>query len=352
MRRMTLVGGLILLLMIAFAIARKEPLQRDNWQHEGQLRMMSFSHAKHVKEQGMACEDCHTMAKTSIQSQDNLFAGHEQCQQCHEEQLTSTCNYCHSDARRAIAIPQPRPELVFSHALHLGAAKLECSTCHAGIDSASTMEHTAMPSMSLCMDCHTSKKVSNKCATCHTDFAGLIPDDHLTGDFQRDHKRLTRIASQEISCATCHNESFCQDCHTGDELRSFGETGDLMVEPSPKSGVRDSPRQLRLMVAHDINYRFTHGIDARSKIIDCSRCHQQQQEFCGECHTAGGNLTQGSIRPAWHDEPGFTTIGAGTGGGRHAELARRDLESCIACHDVDGRDPSCMVCHTDGIKVR
>lgn len=51
------------------------------------------------------------------------------------------------------------------------------------------------------------------------------------------------------------------------------------------------------------------------------------------------------IMPASHLLPGFFTFGAGTGGGEHAKLARRDIESCIACHDVQGADPTCTGCH-------
>ena len=48
-----------------------------------------------------------------------------------------------------------------------------------------------------------------------------------------------------------------------------------------------------------------------------------------------------------HIGPDFKTIGVGSGGGEHAILARRDLESCTACHDVQGADPSCITCHLD-----
>ena len=45
-------------------------------------------------------------------------------------------------------------------------------------------------------------------------------------------------------------------------------------------------------------------------------------------------------------------IGVGSGGGDHATLAKRDTERCMACHDVNGADPTCITCHfdADGIK--
>ena len=161
--------------------------------------------------------------------------------------------------------------------------------------------------------------------------------------------RLSR--DNTVSCATCHAESFCQDCHTGTELQSLGFKKDLMSEPSSRSSTKDSPKQLRLQQAHGLNYRYTHGIDAKSKILDCASCHEQQS-FCATCHEAGGNISQGTFKPESHRIAGFTTIGKGTGGGRHAELARRDIESCAACHDVQGSDPTCMLCHSETGVVR
>jgi hypothetical protein len=45
-------------------------------------------------------------------------------------------------------------------------------------------------------------------------------------------------------------------------------------------------------------------------------------------------------------------MGVGSGGGLHAKLAKRDIETCAACHDAQGADPACILCHTDydGIK--
>ncbi|MBI3579527.1 MAG: hypothetical protein HY089_08995 [Ignavibacteriales bacterium] len=58
------------------------------------------------------------------------------------------------------------------------------------------------------------------------------------------------------------------------------------------------------------------------------------------------------FKPATHQEAGFVTLGVGSGGGKHASLARRDIESCASCHDAQGADPTCTTCHTDpdGIK--
>jgi hypothetical protein len=48
-------------------------------------------------------------------------------------------------------------------------------------------------------------------------------------------------------------------------------------------------------------------------------------------------------------EPGFKLFTKGSGGGLHAKLAERDIEYCASCHDVEGADPVCMMCHTEKI---
>jgi hypothetical protein len=58
------------------------------------------------------------------------------------------------------------------------------------------------------------------------------------------------------------------------------------------------------------------------------------------------------IAPQSHRQPGFTTLGVNTGGGLHSELAKKDVESCVSCHDMQGADPVCITCHfdNDGVK--
>jgi hypothetical protein len=312
---------------------------------------LKFSHRFHVEEQGIACEDCHTTATSSKLSSDNLLGDHSSCQTCHEEQISSDCAFCHTTPDNVVPIPKPTPELIFSHERHL-TENIECQTCHVGVETVDYVTSKNMPSMVSCMTCHAEKKISTNCETCHTNFTSLVPEDHLVADFRKRHKELTRVAMMDVSCATCHtSESFCQDCHTGAELTGFGLERDLMPEPSARGSVKDSPKQLRLQQVHALNYRFTHGFDAKSRLVDCSSCHEQQS-FCATCHQAGGNVTQIKFKPENHKIAGFARIGRGSGGGLHAELARRDIENCMSCHDVQGNDPTCFACHTETGAVR
>jgi hypothetical protein len=306
---------------------------------------LKFSHSKHAVEREIACADCHGAVLESKLASDRIVPGHESCQSCHEEQVNNDCAYCHENPDDIRPAAAPVRDLIFSHETHAKTGAIGCETCHGSAEGVEAGTAMAIPAMAACVDCHsTTGKASVECEACHSDFARLLPTDHLASGFMKEHDRPVRVGLLEVDCATCHRESFCQECHTGDQLRGFGSTPGLMAVPGARMPLKDSPDALRLQAAHELNYRYTHAIDARSRIVDCASCHDARA-FCAECHEAGGIGGPGRIKPQSHFEAGFVTIGAGTGGGRHAEMGRRDIESCVSCHDVEGKDPSCMLCH-------
>jgi hypothetical protein len=318
-------------------------------------KSVKFSHQNHVVEREIACVDCHTAAAESESSLDRLIPGHQSCETCHGEAIENDCAFCHTNPDQIEPEILPSRDLVFSHKKHAGTGGIACETCHgaltapAGDSSASapmTMEEASphIPAMAMCVDCHSTGQVSVNCETCHSNFTNLIPENHLVSGFAKEHRRPVRLGGMDVTCSTCHTESFCQDCHTGDQLRGFGGTRGLMTVPGARQSLKDSPDELRLQAAHDLNYRFTHSIDARNRMIDCSTCHDRQT-FCADCHQNGGVLTEGKIKPQSHFEAGWVTIGPASGGGRHAQMGRRDIESCVSCHDVEGQDPTCVLCH-------
>ena len=345
--------SLLILPLLAAALvtglARRGPAPAS-WPENDDSRTLKFSHKFHVKEAGVACADCHKKASSSASASDNLRPVHENCATCHEEQVNSQCGYCHRDTTDIRAAARPVRTLVFAHAQHVTMKGVECTTCHAGLDSVDYAGPDNMPSMTTCVTCHDNAKATGTCESCHTSFVNLVPSDHLAPDFRKEHRRLTRLGNLEVSCATCHTQTFCADCHGAAPLERFGKSA-LMSEPSPRVGSpTDGPKQMTLQMTHNMNYRYTHGIDAKAKATECYSCHIAQT-FCEQCHAVGDNLTPG-MKPASHLAPGFTTLGVGSGGGVHAQLALRDIESCASCHDARGADPVCITCHNDpdGIK--
>ncbi len=327
---------------------------REGDYDQDRSKLIIFSHAKHVGEFGMACIDCHDAAKTSTLASDNLLSKKTNCQSCHEEQLNTNCTYCHTsdDPATYVAFASPRRELRFPHDVHATDENMACETCHAGMDKVDRAGVRNVPSKATCNTCHDDRKLSNACELCHTNFASLRPKGHDRTDFAREHKFLARVST--AMCGACHTQESCMDCHNGVQLQRVNVPGrDLMTTRSPRLIAIDRGQGSALAKVHDLNFRFTHGAFAKGRISDCQSCHNQAQErTCVQCHEAGGNITQVNFKPATHLQGGFATLGVGSGGGAHAQLARRDIESCASCHDVQGADPTCITCHADPDGIR
>lgn len=314
-------------------------------------KSIKFSHKFHIEQAGAECTSCHGAASTSKSSGDNLLGTKADCASCHDVEDTDECLKCHVSLESAGPFENPARELIFSHEAHVTAQDMKCEDCHTGLEAVDYASGANLPSMTTCNTCHNDMKVTNACESCHTDFVTLVPPDHERSDFIRNHREVVRLGALDASCQTCHREdTFCQDCHQPAGLKTFG-TRDRAVDPSARRWTKDSPDQMKLQSVHELNYRFTHGIDAKSRAAECQSCHEPQT-FCADCHSAGGNITQPRFKPASHAVPGFTTLGPGSGGGLHAEEARRDIESCASCHNVEGQDPTCFTCHTETGRVR
>jgi c(7)-type cytochrome triheme protein len=336
----------LILIIIAISFVSVAMVNKNNGNlEENRAAKIKFSHKFHVVEQSVACADCHINASKSTSAEDKLFGDHTSCQTCHQEQIDNNCEFCHVDKDNPVAFENPKREIMFSHEKHVSMQNVNCETCHKGLSEVDYSSDKNMPNMETCNTCHNNTKASNICENCHTNFASLLPNDHRFGNYKREHKELVRVGAMEVNCTTCHEETFCQQCHDGASLTKFGKDG-FLSDPALKMTHRDSPKLLNLQMVHEMNYRFTHSIDAKSKASDCYSCHEKET-FCSTCHQAGGNITESQFKPRWHETSNFTTFGVGSGGGLHAEMARRDIESCISCHDVDGADATCVTCHVD-----
>jgi hypothetical protein len=346
-----LASGFLLALLCVFAFTVISS-SREVGQTQQKPSSVKFSHRFHVRDAGVACADCHTAAPTSKLASDTLFAKHEQCQTCHEEQINSKCVFCHTndDPSTYTATQPQRRNLIFSHETHVKGQKLECEKCHTGVDQAEIGISVRIPAMPTCNTCHNDVKASNACEGCHVDLAALRPREHNRTDFVREHKTIARLST--ATCATCHTQETCADCHNGSDLVRVDLAGKDLASPrSPRIAAADRGQGMKLTKIHDLNFKFTHGIAASKKGTECQTCHEQQT-FCATCHNAGGDVNQAKFVPQSHQQAGFVTFGVGSGGGLHAKLAKRDIENCAACHDTQGADPACIQCHTDsdGIK--
>ncbi len=301
-----------------------------------------FSHQKHLKDGGMECSDCHASIAQSTKAEDRNLPGHDVCQNCHDVEDDKNCTYCHVDEENLQPWPTPDRKFYFNHQVH---SSMGCEKCHAGIEEVDTGAGRFIPSQQSCNACHNGLVATMECLECHPLTTQFRPDNHVPA-WSREHAVHVRAGISD--CGHCHTNNYCQECHES--------TGLISTKIVPQSYYPNYAPHLKgqetqvIKSVHGLNYRFVHQLDAAGKEKDCQVCHETSS-YCGQCHNSGLNA---QMRPAWHGGPdwGAIALGVGTGGGRHAELARRDIERCAACHEVQGADPTCLMCHTDfdGIK--
>ena len=103
------------------------------------------------------------------------------------------------------------------------------------------------------------------CTECHSDSWGSL--NHQAPDFFAKHKFY---ASSKAACASCHQESFCSDCHAHKEE----------IKPSDK--FKDSVER---NLPHRGDYLSQHKIDGKINPASCVKCHgRQNNEGCVRCH--------------------------------------------------------------------
>ncbi len=305
--------------------------------------VLVFSHARHAA-RGATCDRCHPAATTSRSSVDLLLPTEAACRACHAidraAPTAASCGACHRGFSPTAAVPRVSsepPALKFSHAAH---AKTNCRQCHALV-----ADRLALPSMASCLGCH--RDASSRCTTCHLATpsgrvdvslsgwlgaspsgtaadalsARLRPRSNLFGDahdatFATNHRAAA--ARSDRTCASCHDESYCADCHAG---------------------------TVRPLDYHPADYLQAHSLEARRAASECSTCHRQQS-FCVGCHERSGVAPRAASELDRTGDPfhpaRWASVERGAAQNLHAVSARRNLTTCTSCH----RESDCLPCHS------
>jgi hypothetical protein len=306
---------------------------------------LRFSHAQHAGTLALACTTCHDRAATSRSAVDLLTPPEAACRDCHAIDRTrpdgtgsgpaTACKACHPGYTPGAAVARiaiPTANLKFSHAAHATAT---CQSCHGDLakDAVGLATRDHLPRMESCMTCHDGVTAAETCTTCHLATPGgrvrtELPDGRLVpmggvggaphdADFRVHHERVAQ--AEPRTCAACHEERFCADCHLG------------TTKP---------------MDFHAGDYVSMHAVEARRGVPDCAACHNSQR-FCVSCHERSGvgvrgdsgferTGTSGRFHP-----PGWADAG-GRGPDHHATEAQKNLKACTSCH----REDFCLECHT------
>jgi hypothetical protein len=314
--------------------------------------IIKFSHSFHADL--ATCSDCHGAIAQSTTLKGGVMPGHDECGSCHNVEDADACVTCHYDDNFEPLL-QKTSELLFNHKFHIEDQKMECQSCHRGLNEVDYSFQAVQPHPAMidCYSCHNDRQVAtNACEACHTQTGHLRPQSHQSANFMKMHK--FNSLNLDANCGMCHdsNNNSCIDCHAANNVMTASNRADDFIMPYAPNNFTDGSKQQRVNRVHELNYRFFHGIDAKNKRMDCQSCHETES-FCATCHQSEGrDFAMGGIIPATHLKPGFIFSGVGSGGGEHANLARRDIENCSACHDTFGGDPTCINCHldSDGVK--
>jgi hypothetical protein len=135
------------------------------------VQPIPFPHNTHIAKKAV-CADCHESAdKGPIAGIPSV----KTCMICHSQIATDKplIKQVTSYADKGIEIPWQRvygftheAHVHFNHAPHI-RANVDCSTCHGDVANQTVAERVVDHNMGFCVNCHTAKKASNDCLTCH-----------------------------------------------------------------------------------------------------------------------------------------------------------------------------------------
>jgi predicted CXXCH cytochrome family protein len=247
-----------------------------------------FDHATH----GALTGDC-AMCHAGITTGESAYPEPSLCASCHDGEQMRTVDWSPPTG------PSPAG-LAFSHTAH---PALECAQCHQS-DGDLVRANTEG-----CLSCHGIAEHQNTavsdCELCHVQMPA--PTSHA---FAWREQHASEAAASPAACANCHVRADCLDCHRPDAA-------------SPAGGY------------HPADFLAGHPAASYNRQTECSTCHNPGQ-FCQSCHRQAGLVSGGkAIGAGYHD--GNRNFISG-----HGQVARQNLESCVACHT----ESDCLRCHT------
>ena len=205
--RMSLVGVLSLVALVAWVVFI---LMRSSWvtkQNEIVEQPIQFSHAHHVGGEGIDCRYCHTSVEKSS------FAGippTKTCMNCHTL-LFNTAAYL-EPVRASLRDDKPLtwirvndlPDFVyFNHQIHVKQG-VGCATCHGPVDKMPLMYQFASLQMEFCLNCHRAPEQFLRPRSEVYNMAYVAPANQLELGLRL--KAEYHVASKEhmASCSVCH----------------------------------------------------------------------------------------------------------------------------------------------------
>ena len=298
-------------------------------------RTLAFSHNLHVKENGMACADCHGSGAEGRY----ILPTHKSCSDCHSDWIDTktinekTCGKCHKqkdpkDLAYPVATAQTNSaSMARGIFVHTAVLSNRCADCHGAIlDPKVKVVAPLTPGdrIKIRTQAHA---WGMDCKACHADLNRDTPPPSHQENWTKRHGALG--AQSDNACGQCHREQACRDCH-----------------------------QVTKPQSHNNLWRLkTHGMEASFDRARCLVCHQQ--DSCTACHETTSPTTHTA---GWRDNHcknchTSTSGGGGTGcavchpnvgiGSSHPDPHGPGWrqQHCFSCHEGSPETQQCAVCH-------
>ena len=236
------------------------------------------------------------------------------CAVCHAQE---SCTRCHMNADAVAAIRALEPDgRVAEHVAALPPA-YPAPQSHASAGWRWSHGSVALAGAASCGNCH----ARTSCTTCHdrslavlASLPSVAADDprgvDITGTAEVHPSGFgarhgVDAADGGATCAGCHAQEFCVECHAGASNPRF----------------------------HEPDFVDRHGPDAYAQEVECTSCHSAEV-FCRACHAGAGLGSRGRLDVAFHTANPFWLTG-------HGQAARQGLNGCVTCHS----ESDCLQCH-------
>lgn len=131
-----------------------------------------FSHQRHVAQNKIPCQYCHSQVDRSRHAG---IPSMNVCMNCHSVVATDKPNiqklrklFEEGKSFEWVKVHDMPDFVYFNHARHI-AKKVECKTCHGNVDQMARVEQVMPMTMGWCVDCHRTQKepAPIQCTTCH-----------------------------------------------------------------------------------------------------------------------------------------------------------------------------------------
>lgn len=231
----------------------------------------------------------------------------------------ANCKKCHAQTNDVIVYHG----LKITHKKHWDMG-IGCTFCHDNVVHGPNAATKNTPRMDKCFECHNGKRVSNTCGLCH-ETLGVRQPSAFSSEWVAGHKQ--EVAGNQDSCKRCHQEDFCNNCHTMATPHPSNWAESHASRPMnsqqnckichPSDFCADCHKQKR---AHELGWMTKHVDEFRRRPDSCNQCHDRA--FCSDCHA----------RYQGHPKNWLQA---------HPASAKKKPENCRACHT----ESFCVGCH-------